>query len=272
MSTGAARVVPLARARHGGWSWLLPGRDMGFARGLRGVPVEMGELAWAAIAFPLVLRRARDGALGIEAMLRLGDGPSTPFVGPDGAWRAPCLPRALRHAPFDTREVGAGRLVLLIDEASPLVRQDRTGQPFFAADGSPDPALAPVQAGLRAAMAERAATRAACLAVEAAGLLRPFGPEGERFVVDADRFAALDASGVAALHKSGALLLIHAQILSMGHCDWLRRAEGLSPDMARARAAPERADRVAGFLSALYADQQREETGLHAAANPDDDG
>lgn len=273
MSRDAARLVPLARARHAGWSWVSPGRDMGFARGLRGVPVGIGELAQAAIAFPLILRRAPGGALGIEAVLRLGDGATTPFVGPGGAWRAPYLPRALHHAPFDAQDSGAGQLALLVDEASPLLRQDTSGQPFFDAGGAPDPSLAPVQAMLRAAMADRAATAAACLAVEAAGLLRPLDPEGDpegaRFVVDAERVGALKVSEVAALHQSGALWLIHAQILSMGHCDWLRRAEGLPPEAAVARSLPDSTDRVAGFLSALYADQQREEVGLHTAPRPD---
>ncbi|MGD1213214.1 MAG: SapC family protein [Candidatus Acidiferrales bacterium] len=68
------------------------------------------------------------------------------FVGPDGRWLGSYVPAWYRGYPFRLlQQEGADEMVLCIDESGKLIVDSKDpGEEFFAADGSPSPAVKPI--------------------------------------------------------------------------------------------------------------------------------
>lgn len=256
---------PLRRERHGNWSWQPP-RGYSFARALRAVPVTLSEATAAAACFPLVFAEGAEGLMPLVLLRHAASGASL-FVGPDGGWRAAWLPPRLAAWPFDLIPASVGGHALALHEGSDAVRDGPGGLPIFAARGAGDgpnaPDLAPEAARRAALLRNQAedlpATASAAAALQRIGLLAAFTEGEDLRIVNAKATAVLDEETVLALHRAGALGLLHAALVSLAHLPWMARAEqhlaAGRADRGRARTAPANSS---SFLAALSAAQSAE--------------
>ncbi len=217
--------------------WQRPG-DWSFARAIRSVPVLATEASAMATAFPLLFARqegAQAGTLELVALLRLGDGGTSPFVGADGRWRAAQIPPLLQLYPFSLAPVAGGRFGLVVDESSGLLSHEPGhGDALFLEDGVPGPELARVIAQFEQRAAAAGITSRAIAALEAEGLLTQWHPPGHEateeasqeklFTVDPAKLQALSGDAMARLHSAHAAGLAYVQIVSMHHIPWLQKA------------------------------------------------
>lgn len=245
----------LSPAHHGSAYWHPPAR-YGFARVHQSLPLILAEILPAAACFPILFTADPDGPMP-RALLRISPDGQSPFIGPDGRWRAAWLPPVLTTHPFGLITTEAEQPVLGVDETAGLISDDPRGQPLFTPDGTLSPALTGVTEKLRARAMAGPATRQASQALRESGVLTPCPDIEGLSRVDPARAAALHEAQILALHKVGALVLCHAALVSACHLDWLRRAEALIP-LTRTTAqstAPQAHD----FLAALgkARDQQR---------------
>lgn len=148
-------------------------------------------------------------------------------------WRADYLPAALRMYPFGLGRIDAERYALCIDMDCPFLT-DGPGQRLFQDDGKPTEYLDSVHEQLRKLEAEVQRTRLFCQMLADKGLLRDMRfdaelPGGQKLVVDGfltvdeKKLAELSDADVLALHRNGALGLLHAHMVSLGH---MRRLVG----------------------------------------------
>ena len=223
------RLVPLDPARHGKLGVTAPA-DYGFARASLSVPVVIDEIADVAREYPIVFPtqgRLPVALLGVEAG-------SNAYVAPDGHWQATYVPASLRAYPFAAARAGASseaaaeatepRIVVAIDEASPLVQEDE-GAAIFDTEGQlAGPAAASV-ALLRRLRAAIPRTEALVQAIDAAGLLieqpiriRVQGQQDREVggirVLNERALNALSSDAFEALRQTGALPLVYAALLS----------------------------------------------------------
>ncbi|MCF2872305.1 SapC family protein [Octadecabacter sp. G9-8] len=238
----------VTRQRHGERTWHHV-TNFTFAAGLRHAVLTTSEIARCALAFPVVF-----GADGAPVALLRVTAPRSIFVSVKGAWRAAVLPEILRLYPFhaDVQSDKQGEVTLWVDEASGCVSRDKCGLSFFTPEG-----LTQDLADIAEAFARRhrdATKLSACYgAMEACRLLAPL-TEGENGGeepaayrrVDAERLAALTETEMLTLHRNGALGLAQACALSMGHMDWMQRAEAR---ISCAEPSSSKTSKVAGFLA-----------------------
>lgn len=263
--TDATPPAPIAVTpdRHAGRFWRRF-TSYAFARRWRSVDVVMAELDQTASAFPIVFQKMARQEIAPVALLRLGASGTTPFVTADGLWRGTYVPSAVRAHPFTARP-GAqnGEVVLMVDEATGLVTDDPSDEPFFA-EGAPAPPLEQVLAFFRARATSAQRTRHACAMLEAQGVLSPLSPlpgmsEGAAaglLAVDTARLDALDGSHLRALWRSGALRLAEAHRISLQHAAWMARAVQAAAARAPGQPAPAD-DGLSAFLAALSDDRAR---------------
>jgi hypothetical protein len=223
------RLVPLDQARHARLG-IAPISDYGFARATLSVPVVMDEIADVAREYPIVF--PTQGGLPV-ALMGVEAG-SNAYVGPDGDWRATYVPASLRAYPFAAARAGASseaaaeatepRIVVAIDEASPLVLEDE-GAAIFDSEGKLVGPAAVAVALLRRLRAASPVTEALVQAIDAAGLLieqpiriRAEGRQDREVtgirVLNERALNALSSDAFAALRRAGALPLVYAALLS----------------------------------------------------------
>jgi hypothetical protein len=191
------------------------------------VPLVGSELPRAVLHLPVAFMRHGD-ALQPFAIAGLEPGVNL-FIAHDGTWTGGYVPAALRSRPFALLPLEDGRRLLCIDEQAGRVgpQQGASGRAFFSEDGKLSPALQPIMDLLSAVEENREATRQACLALEAHGLLIPWEIElktdtGLRrleglFRADEAKMNALPDDAFLQLRRSGAIPLAYAQLLSSPH-------------------------------------------------------
>mgnify|MGYP000173216567 CR=1 FL=1 len=276
----AGKFVPISKSRHAGRYWRRF-TSYEFARGLRQVPIVLGEQEQAAANFPILFRAA--GPEGAQwsapvAMLRLSAEGESPFVAPNGIWRAHYVPSILRVHPFGARpgrpaEGADGdviQMAVLVDEASGLISDDPNDEPFFNAEGEIDQALAEVVAFFRQRTNAARKTQLACAALGRADLLtevdttQPGMAELAGFhVVNRARLEALDDTAISQLYRSGALALAFAHFVSLAHVAFLQSVEvSIENSPATGQTSDiydyDSSERLSGFLDALAASQDSE--------------
>lgn len=123
-----ARVRPIEPSRHQDWA-VRNVRDFSFAARTRAVPITGAEFPVAAREYPIVFVTKPSPMAAVLVGLRADE---NLYVGPDGAWRQGAyMPAYLRRYPFLIAQSNDGeRLILCVDEASPLVTKDG-GMRFF---------------------------------------------------------------------------------------------------------------------------------------------
>ena len=221
------RLVALDAARHAKLG-VAPLTDYGFAKATLSVPVVISEIADIAREYPIVFPTQGNmpvALMGVEAG-------SNAYVGPGGEWRAAYVPAYMRVYPFAAVRVPASpegeaaepRIVVSIDEASPLV-QEGGGEAIFDDDSQLAGPAATAVALLRRLRAASLRTEALVQAIDTAGLLleqpirirakgRPDREITGIRVINERALNALPAKKFEALRKAGALPLIYAALLS----------------------------------------------------------
>jgi hypothetical protein len=123
-----ARVRPIEPNRHQDWA-VRNVRDFSFAAKTRAVPITGAEFPVAAREYPIVFVTKPSPMAAVLVGLRADE---NLYVGADGAWRQGAyMPAYLRRYPFLIAQSNDGeRLILCVDEASPLVTKDG-GMRFF---------------------------------------------------------------------------------------------------------------------------------------------
>jgi hypothetical protein len=225
------KLTPLKYTDHGNLR-LLPITDYGFARGELVAPVVIDEMADVAREYPIVF--PKEGRLPV-ALMGLEKGANA-YVSADGTWRATYVPMHIRHYPFAISRVlapaaqgegdakGDDRFVVLIDEASPAVRQTE-GNALFGGDGQLMPTAQQLLRMMEHMLVRAGVTERLVQAIEDAGLLRERAIRIKRDdapdrqvagirVVDEAALNKMEDGAFNTLRKSGALPLVYASLLS----------------------------------------------------------
>jgi hypothetical protein len=123
-----ARVRPIEPNRHQDWA-VRDVRDFRFAAKTRAVPITGAEFPVAAREYPIVFVTKPSPMAAVLVGLRADE---NLYVGADGTWRQGAyMPAYLRRYPFLIAQSNDGeRLILCVDEGSPLVTKDG-GMRFF---------------------------------------------------------------------------------------------------------------------------------------------
>ena len=232
---------------------VMPGsRDWSVASDLNAMFIASVEFGDACVEYPIVFVEA-----GTDAQAQRQVAPVAVFglrekenlyVGEGGRWQARYLPELLQAYPFGVARVDATRVVVVMDETwSGWSRTE--GTLLFDEHGQPGGYLASVRAQLEKIETEIQRTRLLGAELLKAELLSPMRfeatlPEGEKvsvdgfLAVDEKRLAALDDAQVLALHRNGALSLIHAHQISMRNMrrllDWRQARAATAAPVAQA--------------------------------------
>jgi hypothetical protein len=205
--------------------------DFSITSHMHAVYLTATEFPQAALEFPVIFvntgERAGDQAVvSPVALLGLSSNENLRLVG--DRWDADYLPAFIRRFPFLTAGVkGAAAPGVFVDTAWPGFN-DSEGEALFDEQGEPSSELRRVLDFLRRFDEEQQRTRAFCQRIVALDLLKSMTadatlPGGETFkvegflVVDEEKLNALPDAEVIELHRSGMLMLLHAQLVSLGN-------------------------------------------------------
>ncbi len=251
-------LFPVSQTRHKYKFWH-PFASYHFARFWTECTIVAEELHLIAAAFPVVFT-CRSTSIEPVALLSISPGAPTPYVSPEGRWRAAYVPSALRCFPFSAGgksdvSSATGKRQLFVDEFSGLVTDTPSGRPFFDDLGQLSPELAKVAEFLQMREAAGAQTRWLTSLVSEMDLLVPIdahvvgSPSSAHMRIDDSRLKQLPQAQLTMLATSGALELIHAHKVSLAHCDWLRQFSDHSGNTETESKIP-----CSDFLTALAQD------------------
>ncbi len=227
-------VVLVDRKAHAG-KRVQPVQDWRIAAEMNAVFVTGSEFAAAAREFPIAfvpVGTQADGKPEVSPVVLLGLRERENLtVTPSGRWDARFLPAFLRRYPFAYVRTDGERFSLAVDSAWPGFN-DREGQPLMDGQGEPSPFLTELLKFLDAFEDEAARTHRFASRLVELDLLRggeingkladgtPVQAQGF-FMVDEAKLRDLPDATVLDLHRSGALGLIHAHLVSMGQVESL---------------------------------------------------
>lgn len=222
------------------------------------MPIALTEVISAASCFPLVFLPEGQGPV-LHALLRCSASGQSAFIGNDGRWQAAWLPPRLAAWPFDIVPVG-GENALGMHETSSFVIQATGGTPIFTDGGinSLSPETAIIADLLKAHADALPVTLSAATALRDLELLTRLEGDDNLLIVNVVAAARLAEDAVVALHRAGALALLHAALVSLAHLPWMAKAEkhlAAIPSVT-SRHLPARKSAGAGssFLMALAAE------------------
>ncbi|MCA8929387.1 MAG: SapC family protein [Alphaproteobacteria bacterium] len=231
----------LTAERHRDWTIAVQQANYRFAANLVAVPIMASEFGAVALEYPIVFARGGDQAVGPLALVGLRDGENL-FVSPEGQWTGRYVPALLRQYPFGFAEgTDTSPSLLCIDEASPLLRQDGTGEALFDANGATTPYLNKIVEFANAMMRARKITQLLGERLKTLDLLSErkltfTETDGRQSTVsgfatvDREKLHALPAETVQELLTSGVLELIHGHLLSLNCRERLRERLTPRPD------------------------------------------
>ena len=207
---------------------LLPFNDFSVLRHTHAAMLNAVEFPLAALAFPIVFVPGDTANPNITAAAVLGLVPHDNLFVEGDQWAAPYVPAFFRRLPYigdrnpgnDDNQTG-----VFIDAQWPALNET-DGEPLFLADGSQAPALQGAITFLQAFDEEARRTAHLCARLDTLGLLTPMKadvtlPNGTTLtvdgfmVVDQAKLNELPEPAVIELHRSGALALIHAHLMSL---------------------------------------------------------
>jgi hypothetical protein len=259
---GGAQLAPVSAARHGGKRWRRFA-SYSFVQDHPLVPIVLGEHEQVAASLPIVFAPLPGGPWPV-ALTRLG--PHCALVAANGVWRGAYVPSVLRVYPFQAQPGTGPEFTLMVDEGSGLVTDSAQDEPFFTESGVLSLALGQVVEFFRTRAQAELRTRAAMAEILRLNLLQPFAlpkaPLGLQ-AVNTERLADLGRGDLAALHRTGALALLHAACVARHHIGFLAQAETF---VAKAPAPPVPDPALAGFFDALASAQAQEAPAFMASA------
>lgn len=233
--------IPVTREQHSG-KFLLPLSSFAHAAKSAAVEVVLGELAQVTACYPMFFIRQGEG-YHLVALLGMKQGENL-YVDRAGRWTGLYVPAMLRAYPF-TMVPQNGQLSVFYDEASGLL-SDKEGEPLFGTgEGEPNGPLARAiklltelnldgerTAKLAKQLADYGLLKAATLKMDRSG--QPGEALDGIFAVDEAALGGLGDEAFLGLRRSGALILAHAQMLSLGQLGRLQ-AEANIRDRDNAR-------------------------------------
>lgn len=200
-----------------------------FAADMMVSPIVAGEAAMISREYPIVFSRSVDSAP--LALLGLKEGTNA-YVRSSGHWMARYIPAHVRRFPFMLANSkpsealnGKRAFTIMIDLAAPHFSSEQ-GEPLFTPQGEPTAMLLKVQEVLTNLQRDTERTLKMVQEIDAAGLLverilqakpknggKTLALKGMR-VIDTKKLAACSPDILQALNRSGALMLIHAHLIS----------------------------------------------------------
>lgn len=239
-----SQIVPISFERHGA-KFFRRFSSYAFAANETVAPLVGAELGKATTSFPIAFLVQEGGAIPV-AVMGIEPGENL-FVGTDGRWMGSYIPAAFRAHPFVLAQTQDHRQVLCINEASGLVVDDQSGEPFFDADKAPSGPVVKILDFLTKIHENRLLTDRACQTIFRLDLLEPWtitapGDNGPRNVtglwrISEGKMSLLKDEVFLELRHTGALALAYAQLMSMGHLSLLERLFSLRLQ-ARQQARP----------------------------------
>ncbi|MCK6425877.1 MAG: SapC family protein [Burkholderiaceae bacterium] len=212
-----------------------PVRDWRIAAEMNAVLVTGSEFAAAAREFAIAfvpVGPGGDGKPQVSPVVLLGlRERENLLVTPQGGWDARFLPAFLRRYPFAYVRGTDERFSLAVDAAWPGFGEQE-GEPLFDAQGEITAHMAALLKFLDAFEEDAARTRRFCERLVQLDLLRGGEIKGQLadgsaveatgfYMIDEAKLRALPDETVLELHRSGALALIHAHLVSMGQVEAL---------------------------------------------------
>lgn len=207
---------------------LLPLGDFSNLAGVHSVYLNAAEFALAALAFPIVFLPPTKANPNVSPAAMLGLVPGQNLFVDGQRWDASYLPASFRRLPYLTAPLpGSDQIGVFIDEQWPTLN-DEAGEPLFDEQGKHSPSLERAIGFLQAFDEESRRTTQLCNRVQALGLFTDMKadlnlPDGKSLsingfmAVDEDKLAALPDADLLDLGRSGALGMLHAHLLSLGH-------------------------------------------------------
>ncbi len=191
------------------------------------------EIEAAQREFPILIQRDAEGGWQLTALLGF-DRDENLFLDNNG-WASRHIPAVHRRGPFliglHARHDGEEAMIH-IDLDDPRVAHGGAGEPLFLPHGGNSPYLDHIAETLRVIHEGHALSQPMFAAFEEAGLLRPVSLDiqidetrqysiGDRFVIDAERLATLDAAALHKLNAQGFLALAFAIRASLDNVEHL---------------------------------------------------
>lgn len=238
------QIVPISLERHGSRSFRRFS-SYEFAAKDTVVPLVGAELAKATLSFPIAFLNEEKKAVPV-AVLGVEPG-SNLFIAPDGRWAGPYIPAAFRAHPFVLAQTQDNKQILCINEASGLVLEDGSGEPFFTPEKRPSEPVEKILDFLTKLHENRVVTERACEVISRLDLLEPWpfqapGETGPRQVaglwrISESKMNRLEDQAFLELRHTGGLALAYAQLMSMGHQASLERLAVLRTEARRQASA-----------------------------------
>jgi SapC len=184
------------------------------------------EFPLAALAFPIVFVAGSTSDPNIGAAAMMGLVPNDNLFVEGNTWGASYVPAFFRRMPFLTAPLeGTDQMGVYVDIQWPGL-SDTEGEPLFTETGEQAPVLAGAIEFMKAYDEEARRTAHLCARLDTLGLLTPMKaevtlPDNQSLtvdgfmVVDEQKLAELPEAAVMELHRSGALALVHAHLLSL---------------------------------------------------------
>jgi hypothetical protein len=226
--------VAFTKEQHGQLSFLAQPPNFDFAARTNIIPLLINETSQAVRYYPLVfVPGPKDEPLVFAAMVGVGDGLNR-FVESDKQWRPNTyIPAYVRQYPFLAVNTPDGKDTVLAIDTSAEWTQVKGPVPFYGADGKPTERLEQTLAFSREFQLYAKRTTAMVQALQDAGVLEegtlnllPQGITKARsfsgfLIVSETKLNALSDENVLKLHKSGAMGLAYAQLLSLSNLNTL---------------------------------------------------
>lgn len=256
------QITPISFERHSGKTFRRFS-SYDFAAKETVAPLVGAELGKATLSFPIAFLREDTRAIPV-AVLGVEPGNNL-FVGPDGRWAGPYIPAAFRSYPFVLAQTQDQKQILCINEASGLVTDDSSGEPFFGPEKKPSEPVEKILDFLTKLHENRLATERACEVIFKLALLEPWtiqapGANGPRAVsglwrVSEARLNDLEDHAFLELRRTGGLALSYAQLMSMGHLSSLERLAVLRNEARKQASVPVPANLDSIFGVAAQSDE-----------------
>lgn len=256
-----SRFIPLNSNEHltHGWQRF---DSMAFAEQDVCAPIVLAELKMLLPHYPLVFIRSDEQRFTAVVLHGMFAGHNM-MVSPQGKWLVSYIPSVYRGYPFALQpfeQAGEPHFALCFDNDSGLYREAPEAasghECFFVEDGQLSPAASGVLDFLRQRQRSQALTQTATDLLAELGLLQPLSwpfasPDEARplvaglYGVNEQRLSELKDDDLARLVRSGALMLAHAQLLSLPRFDLLHKLYSLHYPPA-ATPDPEQIERLFG--------------------------
>ncbi|WP_418316524.1 SapC family protein [Piscinibacter sakaiensis] len=224
---------------------LKPLEDHSLLGSINAVYLNVVEFAPAAQSFPIIFVPPTTAQPQVTPMAMLGLVAKQNLFVEDGRWDASYVPAFFRRLPYLTAPLpGTDQIGVYIDMQWPGLN-DTDGEPLFTPEGEQAPALSQAIEFLKSFDEEAKRTSQICARLNEMELFTPMKadvklPDGETLtiegfmIIDEAKLAELPDAKVLELHRSGALGVIHAHLVSLNQVNNLiqrqaRRAASSAP-------------------------------------------